>query len=130
MNRCISVRFYPRRVKTLNFENFDNSHKSFLWPEYFIDFYVKDMDPMSGFDIRLVFALAPRDSKLQYKRWVHLWNNFPCIVTLGWYISRKVSINMVDIYIYRYFSYYGWYISTDASFTSMFVKYLQKCLLV
>ena len=40
------------------------------------------MDPMSGFDIRLVFTLPPRDSTLQYIRWVHLWNNFPCIITL------------------------------------------------
>ena len=29
---------YPRRLKALNFDNFDNSHNSFLWPEYFIDF--------------------------------------------------------------------------------------------
>ena len=40
------------------------------------------MDPMSGFDIRLVFTLAPRDSTLQYKRCVHLLNNFPCIKSL------------------------------------------------
>ena len=37
------------------------------------------MDPMSGFDILLVFELPPR---LQYKRCAHLWNNFPCIITL------------------------------------------------
>ena len=29
-----------------------------------------------------VFTLPPRDSTLQYKRWVHLWNNFLCIITL------------------------------------------------
>ena len=29
---------YSRRIKALNFDNFDNSHNSFLWPEYFIDF--------------------------------------------------------------------------------------------
>ena len=40
------------------------------------------MDPMSGFDIRLVFTLPPRDSTLQYKRCVHLWNDFSCITTL------------------------------------------------
>ena len=38
------------------------------------------MDPMSGCDIRLVFTLPPRDSTLQYKRCVHLWNYFPCII--------------------------------------------------
>jgi len=36
---------------------------------------------MSGFDIRLVFTLAPRDSSRQYKRCVHFWNNFPCIIS-------------------------------------------------
>ena len=40
------------------------------------------IDPMSGFDIRLVFTLPPRDSTLQYKRFVHVWNNFPCITSL------------------------------------------------
>ena len=42
------------------------------------------MDPMLGCDIRLMFTLPPRDSTLQYKRCVHLWNNFPCIITLVW----------------------------------------------
>ena len=40
------------------------------------------MDPMSGFDIRLVFSLPPSDSTLQYKKCMHLWNNFPCIKSL------------------------------------------------
>ena len=46
------------------------------------------MDPMSGFYIRLVFTLAPRDSTLQYKRCVHFWNNFPCLTSLSWSNSR------------------------------------------
>ena len=41
------------------------------------------MDPISGFDIRLVFTLPPRDSTLQYKRCVHSEITFlalhPCI---------------------------------------------------
>ena len=45
-------------------------------------FYMKKMDRMSGFDIRLVFTVPPRDSTMQYKRFWHLWNNFPCINTL------------------------------------------------
>ena len=40
------------------------------------------MDPMSGFDIRLKFTLPPRDSTLQYKRCLLLWNNFLCIKSL------------------------------------------------
>ena len=67
----------------MNFSNFDNSHNSFLWPEYFIDFFMWKMDPMSGFDIRLVLILPPSDSTLQYKRCAHLWNNFPCIKSLN-----------------------------------------------
>ena len=34
------------------------------------------------FEIRLVLTSPPRDSTLQYKRCVHLWNNFPCKNTL------------------------------------------------
>ena len=70
---------YPRRLIALNFDNFENSNNSFLWPEYF---FMGKMDPMSGFDIRLVFTLPPRESTVQYKRCAHLWNNFPCISTL------------------------------------------------
>ena len=73
---------------------FDNSHNSFLWPEYFIDFFMWKMDSMSGFDIRLVFTLPPRDSTLQYKRCVHLWNNFPCIITLD------ISLVRIKCFIY------------------------------
>ena len=40
------------------------------------------MDSMSGCDIRLVFSFPPKDSTLQYKKCLHLWNNFPCIITL------------------------------------------------
>ena len=47
-------------------------------------FFMWKMDPMSGCDIRLVSTLPPKDSTLQYKRCVHLWNNFPCIKTLTW----------------------------------------------
>ena len=43
--------------------------------------FMRKMDPMSGFDIRLVL-LPPSDSTLQYKKCIHLWNNFPCIKSL------------------------------------------------
>ena len=45
-------------------------------------FFMWKIDPMSGCDIRLVFTLSPRDSTLQYKRCVQLWNNFPYITPL------------------------------------------------
>ena len=41
------------------------------------------MDSMSGCGICLVFTFPPKDSTLEYKKCVHLWNNFPCISTLG-----------------------------------------------
>jgi len=48
------------RLKALNFDNFDNSHNSFLWQEYFIDFLCERcMDPMSDFDIRLCLHYRP-----------------------------------------------------------------------
>ena len=37
-NKCLSVRLYLRRIKALNFDNLDNSHNSFLWQEYVINF--------------------------------------------------------------------------------------------
>ena len=58
------------------------------------------MDPMSDFDIHLVFTLPPRDSTLQYKRCVHLWNNFPCITTLQtlfWYRYTYMTFRPPDL---------------------------------
>ena len=92
--RYSSVRLVSEEVKNIKFDNFDNSHYRFLWPENFIDFFMWKMDPMPGFDIRLVFTLPPRDSTLQYKRCVHLWSIFPCIITLDIsiiFVLTKVS---------------------------------------
>ena len=42
------------------------------------------MDPMSSFNIRLVFTLPPRENWFQYVRRVYATAiNFPCIITLG-----------------------------------------------
>jgi len=80
-NRCISVRLVSEEVKSLSF---DNSHNSFHpITRIFHWFSMCKMDPMSRIDIRLVFTLPPRDCALQYKRCVHPWNSFPCIITLG-----------------------------------------------
>ena len=77
-NRCISVRLVSVEVKEFKFENFDNSHNSFLWPEFFIDFLRERWIPCQA-----SFTFSPGDSTLQYERCVHLCNNFPCIITLG-----------------------------------------------
>ena len=86
-----------RRIKALNLENFDNSHKSFLWPEYFIDFLWK-IDPMSGCDIHLVFTLLPRDRSLQYKKMRTLpWNNFSCIIILTIHPFRQLMNEWIKL---------------------------------
>ena len=55
------------------------------------------MDTMSSFDIRLVVTLPPSDSTLQYKRCVHLLNNFPCIKSLCLVIRFCFSSKFVII---------------------------------
>ena len=61
---------------------FDDSHNSFFWPEYFIDFYVKN-----GSHVRLRHPFCDWiTTQRQYtavERCVHLRNNIPCIITLG-----------------------------------------------
>ena len=37
-NRCINVPLVSEEDKASKYDNLDNSHNSFLWPEYFIDF--------------------------------------------------------------------------------------------
>ena len=49
-------------LKDLNFDNFDNSSY-----DQNISVLMWKMDLMSGFGIRLVFTLPPRDSTLQSK---------------------------------------------------------------
>ena len=60
-------------------------------------FFMWKMDHMSGFDIRLVFTLPPRDSTLQYKRCVHFWNNFLCITSLPWPFLVKGNVDKTSI---------------------------------
>ena len=55
------------------------------------------MDPMSGFDIRLVFTLRPRDSTLQYKRCEHLHNNHKIIKIIKPHITKFEYNLQLDI---------------------------------
>ena len=34
--------WYPRKTKAFDFDNFENSHNSFLWPEYFIVYFCEN----------------------------------------------------------------------------------------
>ena len=70
-------------------------------------FFIWKMDPMSGCDNpTLVFTLEPKDSTLQYKKCVHLWNNFDALLpwinlssliksknlnSLFWFICVKID---------------------------------------
>ena len=49
---------------------------------------------MSGCDIRLVFTFPPKDSTLQYKKCVHLYNIFPYISTLTFYVIFSLGCYM------------------------------------
>ena len=51
------------------------------------------MDSMSGCDIRLVFIFPPKDSTLQYKKCVHLWNNYLCIIIL-WFLLCILCVHI------------------------------------
>ena len=58
-NRCISVRLVSEEVKSIKFDNFDNSHNSFLWPEYFIDFLCKRWIPCQAVTSLLCLHYRP-----------------------------------------------------------------------
>ena len=66
------------------------------------------MDPMSGFDIRLVFTLPPRDNALHYKRCVHFWNNFPCITSLVRSIRFSVRVKCSIPFLTYFIDISGW----------------------
>ena len=53
----------------------------FLWPEYVIAFLCERLIPCHS-STSVLCLLSPRDSTLQYKGCVHLWNNILCIITL------------------------------------------------
>ena len=63
-------------------------HRLFLWKWI----------PCQAVTIRLVFTFPPKDSTLQYKKFVHLWNNFPCIITLRKleFLARGSSFPFID----------------------------------
>ena len=58
-NRCIGVRLVSRKLKALNFDNFDNSHNSFLRPEYFIDFVCERWIPCQALTSVLCLHYRP-----------------------------------------------------------------------
>ena len=65
---------------------------------------LEKMDSMSDCDVRLVFTLQPKDSTLQYKKYIHLWNNFPCISTMIIKI-HWVDCSVIIVIQYNYACY-------------------------
>ena len=51
-------------------------------------FYLKDGSHSVCDTPTLVFTLEPKDSTLQYKKFVHHWNSFPCIKTMSLTITK------------------------------------------
>ena len=73
-NRCIRVRLVSEEIK-----NFDISHNCFLWPEYFIDLLCERWILCHVSTSVLCLHYRP---ETVHCRCVHLWNNFPFIITL------------------------------------------------
>ena len=69
----------------MNFDNFDNSQNSFLWPEYFIDFLCERWIPCQASTSVLCLHYRPVT--------VHLRNNFPCIKSLIKRTIRPIYFN-------------------------------------
>ena len=107
-NRCISVRLVSRKLKALNFDNFDDSHNSLLWPEYFIDFVCERWIPCQALTSVLCLHYRPETVTLQYKRCVHFWNNFPCITSLVWMIYPEQ--HALSAWWRTQYTFKNWYI--------------------
>ena len=78
-NRCISVRLISEEDKSIKIDNFDNSHNSFLWPEYFIDFLCERWIPCQALTSVLCLHYH-RDSKtliMKVLLWIH-FNSSVC----------------------------------------------------
>ena len=83
--RSLYIKVYMYSVSYVNI-----SWCNFLWSEYFKDYFCEN-GSHAGCDIRIVFTFPPNDSTLQYKKCVHLWNNFPCIRTLSRSKQRELK---------------------------------------
>ena len=112
-NRVISVRLVSE------YPNFDNSHNSFLWPEYFIDYFMWKMDPMSGFDICLVFTLRPETVNCSTKD-VYTSEKFFLALHPWLRYSSKMWIKIVLCVIIRYIGFKPFYYFLCIIFTTYF----------
>ena len=120
-------------LKALNFENFDNSHKSFLWPEYFIDFLCERWFPFQASTSVLCLHYCPETvhCSTKDKRCVHFWNNFSCIITSLQSIFYCVQLLYMPISKHLYsgiFIRILWIRNTKSSKRDWIQKYFVICL--
>ena len=77
-------------------------------------FFMWNWDPMSGFNIRLVFTLAPRDSTLQYTSEMTFLALHPCLL-----LSRFVQCSNFFL-LFSYFLTFLLYFCTILLFFFLF----------
>jgi len=120
-NRCISVRLVLRRLKAFNFNNFDNSHYSFLWPEYFIDFLCERWIPCQASTSVLCLHYRPKTVYCSTKN--AYTSEITFLALVPWYTPLSI-IYLHAVQIYQHF-----WLSPYCK-TNIFGKMFAKCVKV
>ena len=80
---CISVRLVSEEDISIEFRKFDNSHNSFLWPEYFINFLCERWIPCQASTSVLCLHYRPEtvqcSTKDAYTSEITFLASHPCI---------------------------------------------------
>ena len=83
-NRCICVRSVSEEVESFNFDNFENLHNSFLWPEYFIDFLCERWIPCQAVTSVLFLPFRPKTVHCSTKNAYTIEITFLALVPWVW----------------------------------------------
>ena len=89
-------------------------------------FYVKDGSHVRLLtSVRLVFTLPPRDSTVQFKRCIQLWNNFPCITTFIITLCQSVCVYL-SMHLFICLSIYlsSWFLVLNQTWIYLAVYFL------
>ena len=99
----------------MNFDNFDNSHNSFLWPEYFINYSCERWIPWHDSTSVLCLHYRPLHYHCSTED-AYTWNNFPCIKSLVHtiymctpYSHKKHKKPHRTLYVYIYIYKNRWF---------------------
>ena len=100
-NRYISVRLVSEEVKSIKFDNFVNSHNSFQWPEYVIDFLCERWIPCQAVISVLCLHYRPetvhcstKDANTSEITFLAL---HPCFLV---FLIQKASFLWNDLFLY------------------------------